>query len=84
MQSDRYQNGAELLAVGDAAAALGVSVDTLRRWERAGRISALRTPTGHRRFRREDLDQLLTPSAPQRTSAAETGRGTIIRSRVAR
>jgi predicted site-specific integrase-resolvase len=34
---------------------LGVSVDTLRRWEAAGKIQVERTPGGHRRY---DLDQL--------------------------
>lgn len=35
---------------GEAAEALGVSVDTLRRWERAGKLSGERTPGGHRRY----------------------------------
>ena len=34
---------------------LGVSVDTLRRWEAAGKIEVERTPGGHRRY---DVDQL--------------------------
>jgi molybdopterin-binding protein len=37
-----------LVSIGAAAGALGVSVDTLRRWERAGRISFDRR--GNRRF----------------------------------
>jgi excisionase family DNA binding protein len=32
----------ENLSLGEAAIALGVSVDTLRRWDRAGRISTTR------------------------------------------
>jgi putative resolvase len=39
-----------------AAKQLGVSQDTLRRWERAGKITAERTARGHRRF---DLSKLL-------------------------
>ncbi len=39
-----------------AAKQLGVSQDTLRRWERAGKITAERTARGHRRF---DLTKLL-------------------------
>ncbi len=38
----------DLIGIGAAAAALGVSVDTLRRWERAGRVSFERR--GNRRF----------------------------------
>jgi len=49
----------EYLAVSQAAALIGVSVDTLRRWERDGPIKAVRTPTGHRRFKRSDVKALL-------------------------
>jgi len=49
----------EYLAVSEAAALIGVSVDTLRRWKRDGRIKAVRTPTGHRRFKRSDVEALL-------------------------
>jgi excisionase family DNA binding protein len=34
------------LSLGEAAAALGVSVDTLRRWDRAGRIKTTRATDG--------------------------------------
>ncbi|ORA83316.1 helix-turn-helix domain-containing protein [Mycobacterium malmoense] len=59
MSSKHPDTGSEFLAVGEAAGLVGVSVDTLRRWERNGRIIALRTPTGHRRFRRADIEALL-------------------------
>lgn len=38
----------ELLSLGEAAAALGVSVDTLRRWDRAGRLRTERDSRNHR------------------------------------
>ncbi len=38
----------DLIGIGAAAAALGVSVDTLRRWERKGRVSFERR--GNRRY----------------------------------
>ena len=38
----------DLIGIGAAAAALGVSVDTLRRWERSGRVSFERR--GNRRY----------------------------------
>ncbi|SRR5579883_2603336 len=43
------------VGIGRAAAELGVSRDTLRRWEAAGKIEVERTPSGHRRY---DLVQL--------------------------
>ena len=43
--------GTHLLSIGEAAAALGVAVATLRRWHRQGRLlPALRTLGGHRRY----------------------------------
>lgn len=53
----------EHLPVGAAAALIGISADTLRRWEKAGRISSVRTPTGHRRFKRDDVLALLEATA---------------------
>jgi predicted site-specific integrase-resolvase len=43
------------VSISRAAAELGVSRDTLRRWEAAGKIEVERTPSGHRRY---DLVQL--------------------------
>ena len=56
-------SAADLLSVGQAAAVAGVHVDTIKRWEKAGRIAALRTPVGHRRYRRSDVEALLTTEA---------------------
>jgi len=41
--------------VGEAAAVLGVSADTLRRWIDAGEVSATRTPAGRRRIEAPEL-----------------------------
>lgn len=43
------------ISIGKAAAELGVTRETLRRWEAAGKITSERTPKGHRRY---DLRQL--------------------------
>lgn len=51
------------LAIGEVAHLFGVTVGTVRSWERAGRISATRTPGGQRRFRRGDVEALLAQSA---------------------
>ena len=51
------------VSIGQAAKELGVSRETLRRWEAAGKIQVERTPKGHRRY---DLSQLhgVTPRPP--------------------
>lgn len=47
----RYsKNMPRLLSIGEAAQYLGVSVDTVRRWEAEGKIESIRTEGGHRRF----------------------------------
>jgi excisionase family DNA binding protein len=52
--------GDTLLKTTEAATLAGVSIRTLYRWEALGYIAALRTPSGHRRFRRSDVEALLT------------------------
>jgi len=47
-----------MLPIGAAAKELGVSVKTLQRWDQSGVLVAVRLPSGHRRYRREDLDAL--------------------------
>jgi molybdopterin-binding protein len=41
--------------IGEAAGVLGVSVDTVRRWVDAGRLTAARDAHGHRRIAGADL-----------------------------
>lgn len=55
---DTYQPQADLMPIGEAARLLGVSVSTMRRWEREGKISARRTLGGQRRFSRSDIDKI--------------------------
>lgn len=45
-------------STGMTARQLGVSVDTIRRWEREGKITATRTPGGQRRFSQAEIDRL--------------------------
>ena len=50
----------DFLRISDAAEYLGVSPNTLRNWESAGKIVAHRHPMNdYRLFRLEDLDALL-------------------------
>lgn len=48
----------DLLTIGQAADRLGVHPETLRRYEKRGLITPLRTVTGQRRYRLEQLDAL--------------------------
>lgn len=47
------------LPIGLAARRLGVTTNTLRTWERQGRIAPARTPGGDRRYLTADVDALL-------------------------
>ncbi len=50
------------ISINEAAKLLGVSADTLRRWEEEGKIQSERTEGGHRRY---DVAKLLNRKEPQ-------------------
>ena len=64
MPTDTYD-----LTVSKAAEILGVHPDTLRRWSDDGKVPAWTTPSGHRRYRRSDLDALRPPVTAEGTEA---------------
>ncbi|KKQ44369.1 MAG: Resolvase domain protein [Candidatus Woesebacteria bacterium GW2011_GWA1_37_8] len=47
-----------LLSIGEASEYLGVSIDTLRRWEKKGKLASYRSPGGHRYFKKNELDEM--------------------------
>jgi len=53
-------NGGDWLRLAEAADLLGVGHTTLRRWSDGGQLRCYRSPGGHRRYRRGDIDALLT------------------------
>lgn len=55
---------AALLSPGEVAALFGVHVATVARWSNEGRLPALLTPGGHRRYRRADVEALLGEPGP--------------------
>lgn len=75
------QDSKSLLSTGESARLAGVSLRTLYRYEADGRIRSVRTPGGHRRFRRSDVEALLTRgqaagnSDQHSVSSAPTPRG---------
>ena len=47
----------ELITIGQASKMIGVSIQTLRRWDDAGKLSSVRrTKTGHRYYKKEDIE----------------------------
>ena len=52
-------NSERLLTPGEVAALFRVDPKTVTRWAAAGRISSIRTPGGHRRFRESEVNALL-------------------------
>jgi excisionase family DNA binding protein len=57
---DETQAGrGRLLTPGEVATLFRVDPKTVTRWAAAGRISSIRTPGGHRRFRESEVRALL-------------------------
>jgi excisionase family DNA binding protein len=52
-----------LLTPGEVAALFRVDPKTVTRWASNGRIPSIRTPGGHRRFRKDDVQRYLTTRA---------------------
>jgi excisionase family DNA binding protein len=70
--------GDRLLTPGEVAALFRVDPKTVTRWAAAGRISSIRTPGGHRRFRESEVRALLDGEAElgtQPTSGAQPTSG---------
>jgi molybdopterin-binding protein len=62
------------LELGEAARALGVSVDTLRRWDRAGKIRTVRDQRNRRRVPVSEVERLSTHPERHRTGDAVSAR----------
>jgi excisionase family DNA binding protein len=55
----------ELLTPGEVAVMFRVNPKTVTRWARSGRISAVRTMGGHRRFRAAEIQRFLDDNATE-------------------
>ena len=53
----------DLLTPAEVAAMFRVDPKTVTRWAKAGRVSSLRTPGGHRRYRESEIRALLAGGA---------------------
>ncbi|HEX4806515.1 MAG TPA: helix-turn-helix transcriptional regulator [Conexibacter sp.] len=56
------------LTIGEAASALGVSPDTLRRWDRAGRLRTVRDERNRRLVPRAEVERLSARPRRHRTA----------------
>lgn len=79
--SDNHpQSQSEWLSLRDACRLLDVSDTTLRQWADAGHLRVYRTPGGHRRFLRHDLESLTQAARPSADPAREdSGEGPALR-----
>jgi molybdopterin-binding protein len=69
----------QMLSAAEAARALGVSLDTLRRWDRAGKIRVERDAANRRVVPSEEIERLRGAAGSEELSARNRFRG-IVRS----
>jgi molybdopterin-binding protein len=62
------------LSLGDAASAIGVSVDTLRRWDRAGKLRTHRDERNQRRVSAAEVQRLAARPQRHRTGTRSSAR----------
>jgi molybdopterin-binding protein len=60
--------------IGEASTILGVRVETLRRWERQGSLTTVRTRGGQRLVPAAEVARLLAERRPRRTAGAVSRR----------
>lgn len=64
----------EYLTIKEAAEFLGISPNTLRNWEKQGKLSTHRNPVNsYRLYRKRDLEQLLKLILNSRTAVNKQG-----------
>jgi molybdopterin-binding protein len=68
---------AEMLSLGAAAKALGVSADTLRRWDASGKLRTVRDARNHRRVPVSEIERLSARPARHRTGATISARNRL-------
>lgn len=69
----------QTLSAAEAARALGISVDTLRRWDRAGKLTVERDAANRRVVAASEVERLRGPVGDETLSARNRFRG-IVRS----
>ena len=67
----------EIYSASEAAKALGISIDTLRRWDRAGRIRTERDGANRRIVRAPEIERLRGDSGTAHLSARNRFKGVV-------
>ncbi|HEX5584053.1 helix-turn-helix transcriptional regulator [Gaiella sp.] len=67
----------EIYSASEAAKALGISIDTLRRWDRAGRIRTERDGANRRIVRASEIERLRGDSGTAHLSARNRFKGVV-------
>lgn len=68
----------EWLTLGEAARYLGVAQSTVRKWADMGRLETFKTPGGHRRFRRDDLDRFMQGASGEQLPQSRRGGAPLV------
>jgi excisionase family DNA binding protein len=61
---ERFAEHEVLLTPAEVAALFRVDPKTVTRWAKAGKLTAIRTLGGHRRYRQSEVDKLLKEATP--------------------
>lgn len=67
----------ESMSMGEAANAIGISVDTLRRWDQAGKVQSYRTDRNHRRIPVSEVVRVAGHPPRHRTGANFSARNRL-------
>lgn len=67
----------ELYSAGEAAAALGISLDTLRRWDKAGRVRVQRDSSNRRTVTAAEIERLRGAAGGAQISARNRFRAVV-------
>ncbi len=67
----------QFYTAGEAAKVLGISLDTLRRWDRSGRIRTSRDSSNHRIVAASEIDRLRGEAGDAQLSARNRLSGTV-------
>lgn len=72
-----------MLSIGEASEYLGISIDTLRRWEKRNKVEVFRSPGGHRYFTKSELDKVFGKKyeRDERSNEQETTRKEVLAGR---